>query len=398
MFGDDPTRAEISRAFRQNWGVEPTLMAQAPGRINLLGAHIDYNEGWVLPGAIDRRIIFAARPLPESHLEIHSLDHGETIRCPLAPPPSFDSVKDEWWRVIAAVAWVLRQTGYTLPGLQISMASTIPIGAGMSSSAAVEVGLLLLWAALDVIPKDPWTLAKLARQAENEYLAVGSGIMDQFASLWGRENHLLYLDCRELEHQAIPLPGNLVILIADSGIRRRLSDSGFNDRRAECSEATQYLKAGLGDEIHTLRDVTPQQLKDCSELLIPRLYRRVRHVVEECRRVQLGRKALLRGDISTFGELIRASGASSRDLYEVSLPELDCLTDAANRTSGCLGSRLSGGGFGGCVAVLCTRESSMAVQASMIKAYEREFGRSLLPFEVSIGGGASVEGFSSPLA
>ena len=385
------TQAEVEEAFRQAWGAAPSLIAQAPGRVNLLGAHIDYNEGWVLPGAIDRRAFFAARPLAEPRLEVHSLDYGEIIQFPLDPPPRSDLVKEKWWRVMAAVAWVLRQEKFPITGLQLTLGSTIPIGAGTSSSAAVEIGLLLLWAALDVIPKDPWTLIEIARRAENEYMGVGSGVMDQFASLSGRENHLLFLDCRDHHHEAIPLPDNLVVLVADSGIRRRLSESGFNDRRAECLEATKILQENLNHEVHTLRDIDLQQLESQSAALNPRLYRRVLHVVQEGQRVRQGRRALLQGNLSTFGELIRASGTSSRELYEVSLPELDCLTDAANRTPGCLGSRLSGGGFGGCIVALCTHEASTAVQVAMEEAYMRDFGRSLTSFEVSISGGASGE-------
>ncbi len=387
------TVKQVSAAFTKHFSRPPALVARAPGRINLLGAHVDYHEGWVMPAAIDREVWLAAAPIAGATSRIvaadldqtASLDHGA-----LAPPvPARENRQAHWWDYPGGLLHTLHQLGHEPVAMDVLFTSTVPIGAGVSSSAAVEMAFLLAWEALSAFSLDNLTKAQVGQRTENLYLGVGSGLLDQLASLLGREGHLLFLDCRHFTWEPIPLPAGLSFLVADSGIRRRLTESGFNDRRGESFQALEILRRPLPG-LRSLRDLSVDDLEQHVGLLPPRLARRARHVVLECRRVSSGAAALRAGDLSAFADIVQASHASSRDLYEVSLPELDLLADTAAQHPACHGARLMGGGFGGCVGALVQEQESDSVARAMVKAFRRVFNQDLATFSARAAAGAGL--------
>ncbi len=282
-------------AFRNRFGAEPDVIARAPGRANLLGAHVDYSEGWVLPAAIDRAVWVAARPARGAETRLAALDLGEEESFDVAapdPPVSERGAPSSWVDYPRGLAWALGQRGIEVPPIEGVFGGDLPIGAGVSSSAAVEMAFLVAWEQLAGFELDGIERAGIGRQVENEYVGVQSGIMDQFASVHGREGHALLLDCRSLAHELIPTPEDLVFLVADTGVRRALaSGTGFNDRKSECFRAADLLRPHL-PELSTLRDLEPADLHRLRHLLESPLDRRARHVVTECRRVLDGAEAL----------------------------------------------------------------------------------------------------------
>jgi galactokinase len=381
-------------AFKEAFGRDPEVLARAPGRVNILGAHVDYNEGWVLPGAIDRAVWVAAGSRADTELHVRSLDIGGQLSIDLRELPTEPGERPEnrkvpgWAKLPLGVAWVLRSSGYYMRGTNAVFAGDVPIGAGVSSSAAVEIAFFMVWEALLDLAIDDLTRAKLGQKVENQYLGIGSGIMDQFASIHGEADKLILLDCRTLEYQMIPLPDNLSVIIADSGVRRELARSEYNLRREQCQEAVSILKRYLPD-IRALRDVDQQEFQRLSDKLPTLIRKRARHVVDECARVRDGAKALTDDDLERFGDMIRRSHISSRDLYEVSIPELDVLAAAAWRNPGCYGARLTGAGFGGCVVGVVDREVVDDVSREMSIEFKNHFGRDPAIFATNIDDGAS---------
>jgi galactokinase len=261
----------------------------------------------------------------------------------------------------------------------------------MSSSAAVEVAFLAAWNRLGDLNLGGMTMAKYGQRTENEYIGLASGIMDQFASVHGAKARLVLLDCRTLEHELVPLPDDCAILVADSGVRRALASSEYNVRRSQCEEAVSILSAFLPG-IRTLRDVLPQDFPGVAHHLPVVLRRRAQHVIEECRRVLQGAAFLKAGDVQAFGHLIRRSHASARDLYEVSIPELDLLAETAWGVEGCHGARLTGAGFGGCVVILAEKGATTRIKRVLQDAYASTYERSLHIFETSASQGVQVVG------
>ncbi len=276
-----------------------------------------------------------------------------------------------------------------LEGLETAGDQRRHVGAGVSSSAAVEMAFLLAWEAFQPLGLDGADRARLGMRAENAYLGVQSGIMDQFSSLHGAAGRLIFLDCRSLEFEHLAMPASASVLVADSGVRRRLTDLDYNDRRQECSQAVEILRASLPG-IRTLRDVDLGDFELHSHRLPMTLRRRARHAIEECRRVKGGAAALRRGDLAAFGHLIRESHLSSRDLYEVSIPETDLLAASAWAAPGCHGARLVGAGFGGCVMALVETPAVETVRRAIVRAFEEEFRRTPPVFACAIDAGARV--------
>lgn len=332
------------------------MRVRAPGRVNLIGEHTDYNEGFVLPVAIDREIHLHAQPRTDRRCLLYSETMDEQIELELdalrETPP--EALPTGWARYVAGVAVMLmRHTGRLLTGIEGVLSSTLPTGAGLSSSAALEAVFAVLWNTLDELHLDGWTLAKLCQQAEHEYAGVYCGIMDQAASLLAQRNHALFLDTRALQTRHAPLPREWLIVVADTGKPRTLSGSEYNQRRMECQQAVETFRTMLGEGVHALRDVSP----DTAALYLPLLpepaRRRARHVISENARVMAFLDALARADAQTIRQLMLASHASLRDDYEVSCPELDAMVAACLHAPGCIGVRLTGAGFGGaCVALV----------------------------------------------
>jgi len=358
-------------AFRQTFGGEPEGVVRAPGRVNLIGEHTDYNEGFVLPMAIDRAVVIAARRRHDRRVLLRALDFGAASAFDLpaiAPDPA-----QPWSNYVRGVAFVLQRRGLDLPGLEAVIAGDVPIGAGLSSSAAIEVASAMTWRAIGGFALDGVTLALLCQQAENEFVGMRCGIMDQFIATLGRAGHALLIDCRNLAQRPVPLPAGVHIVVCDSRKRRGLVESAYNQRRQECEEAVRRLQAVLPG-VRALRDVRPEELRQHQDLLPPIVLRRARHVVEENARVLASVAALEAGDLATFGRLLNESHASLRDLYQVSCVELDALVEVAQAQSGCLGSRLTGAGFGGCTVSLVRTAAVADFAAAVARGYTARTG------------------------
>jgi galactokinase len=350
----------------------------APGRVNLLGEHVDYNDGWVLPAAIDRAVRLAAAPRADRKVSLRALDLDQSVIFDL---DRLDGKVDEhgaalpaWALYPAGVAWVLQKHNLTVDGMDVVFTSNVPIGAGLSSSAAVEVGFTALWRAASGWQLDNMQLAKLAQEAETHYVGVNCGLMDQFASANGVDGHVLCLDTRTLEWQAVPLPAGCAIVIADSGVRRSLTTSAYNERRAACEEAVRLLSPHLPC-VTALRDVSPADFEANARDLPEMVRKRARHVVEECARVIKALESLKNGDAEGFGRLMLEGHASLRDLYEVSCPELNALVEIARNLPGCWGARLTGAGFGGCTVNLVAEVQAHDFIASLRAGYQQAMGR-----------------------
>lgn len=350
---------EHLKRFHDQFLSTPTLQARAPGRVNLLGEHVDYNSGPVLPAAIDREVNLLAAPNTDGIIHLYAADLGQEVRLSLdklADKIALDSQPlPGWARYPAGVAWALREAGLTVTGVSVLFTSNIPIGAGLSSSAAVEVGFGILWQTLGDWEIDPLTLARICQRAENAYVGVSCGLMDQFASACGVKSHALYFDTRSLAWRSLPLPEGTVIIIADSGVRRALTNSSYNERRASCEQAVTLLQQFI-PTIHSLRDISSTEFAAYAPYLPEQIRKRAEHVVKEIARVEFAVSALERNDVRAFGALMYAGHASLRDLYEVSTPELDTLVDLARGLPGCYGARLTGAGFGGCTINLVQLE------------------------------------------
>ena len=370
-------RMDIIDIFSNKNSARPDLLIRAPGRVNLIGEHIDYNDGPVLPAAIDREVKIAASGNTDSKIQLHAIDLDQETVINIA---DLDQKVDQdgnplpaWACYPAGVAWALIKSGLEIHGIHAVFSSNIPIGAGLSSSAAVEVGFGYTWKALENWEIEPLEMAIICQRAENEYVGVSCGLMDQFASACGVEGHALYFDTRSLEYKTAPLPDDLSIIIADSSVRRSLTSSGYNERRASCESAVKYLSEYLPG-IKSLRDVSPIEFAAYSEFL-PRTERmRAEHVVKEIARVDSALSALRREDGQVFGALMYSSHASLRDLYEVSTPELDTLVELTRDLQGCIGARLTGAGFGGCTVNLVQETCAQEFITQLGEKYLRETG------------------------
>lgn len=342
-------------AFRQIFGTDPEAHGEAPGRVNLLGEHTDYNEGFVLPVPLPYRThVQAARA--GGVVAAYAESPGELLS------RRFGAGREgTWLDYVAGSLWALARGGFELSGARFYISRGVPIGAGLGSSAALEVAVLRALRVLYRIPVDDLQLALIAHRAEAEYVGVRCGMMDQIVASLGEPGEALFLDTRTLQHEGIPIPGGHRFAVVDSGVPRRLAEAGYNLRRAECEQAAALLG------VRALRDVAPDALDRTARLPEP-LGRRARHVITENARVLEGVGALRRGDARTFGRLMIESHRSLRDEYEVSTPELDRLVGLAME-HGALGARLTGAGFGGCIIALVPEACAAAFKDSVSNGY-----------------------------
>ncbi len=388
--------ARAAAAYQAAFHTAPAFTARAPGRVNLLGEHVDYNDGWVLPAAIDRAAYVAAGPAAEDGLiEIEAPDLNARVSFRLTDLDAKLDVQGgalpRWAWYPAGVAWALRAAGLAVTGLRAVLASDVPVGAGLSSSAAVEVAFATAWQHLGGWVLNPLDLARLCQRAENQYVGVNSGLMDQFASACGQAGHLLRLDCRTLAWQAVPLPPGVSIVVADTTLRRELGQSAYNTRRAECEAALRGLRVALGDDsLLALRDVSVADFNIHAAALDPVVARRARHVIEECARTEAAVGLLQAGRVADFGALMNACHASLRDLYAVSGPELDAMAAAAQALPGCYGARLTGAGFGGCTVNLVATEAVSAFVPALAAAYKDATGLTAEIYVCQAAAGAGV--------
>ncbi len=359
-------------------------IVRAPGRVNLIGEHTDYNEGFVFPAAIDLEIRVAFVPTSDGRVHLTRHDTGEREEMAIDADRPADG---SWFDYVAGVLRELRAAGLAPQGIRGIIDSTLPMNAGLSSSAAIE--LASAWALLgdgarDVAPMD---LARLAQRAENGYVGVNSGLMDQFASACGVAGAALFLDCRSLDWRPVPLPDDLALVVLHSGSPRRLASSEYNVRRAQC-EAGVAAIAEVEPSVRSLRDVTPELLAAAEDRLDPIVLKRCRHVVAENERVGRTVEALDAGDLATVGEMFGASHASLRDLYEVSSPELDALVEIATGVAGVVGARMTGAGFGGCTVNLVRPDAVDALRSAVEADYPARTGLNPRVFPVQAAAGA----------
>ncbi len=364
----DMLLSEFSTRFNRR----PSLFTQAPGRVNILGEHTDYNDGFVFPAAIDRYLSIAAAPREDEDVRAYSLDFQQESRFSLGSLEY--SNEAPWSNYLRGVFQQYLKKEYRPRGVDLVLSGNVPVGAGLSSSAALEVAVaetLRVLFQLDITPVD---LALLSQAAEREFVGVQCGIMDQFVSTLAQEGSAILIDCRDLSYSAFPLSSAISVVVCDSRVQRSLDSSAYNQRRSECEAAVEALRPVLG-EICALRDVTLEQLEEHEALLDGVVYRRARHVISENERVIRGIEMLKRGDIASYGRLLYESHQSLRDDYEVSCPELDVLVDLASEVRGTAGARMTGAGFGGCTVNLVRTESVDAFRNYLSGGYRERTGK-----------------------
>jgi galactokinase len=362
------TDQQLREQFDRTFGGQPDLIVRSPGRVNLIGEHTDYNDGWALPIALDVGTDVAARRRDDRILRIAAPQLAATDEMPVDDlRPRHGS---EWTRYVRGIAALLRETGCQLPGADVLIEGDLPIGAGLSSSASLELAVAVAFAALAGHQVDGVALARLGQRVENEIVGVRSGIMDQLAIALGVAGHALRIDCRSLETEAVRIPPGVRILVLDSAVPRTLAGSAYNQRRSECDAALRTLQA-VDPSLQALRDVTAGLLSEEGWRLTDVQLRRARHVVTEDQRVLDAVAALQRGDVDHFGQLLTDSHLSLRNDYEVSSPGLDTLVEIAARTPGVLGARLTGAGFGGCVIALVTTDHADRAVMTIAERYRQ---------------------------
>ena len=380
--------SRVHDALRTRFGGGGDIrVAVAPGRVNLIGDHTDYNDGFVLPMAIDRHTAVAFRARDDGRLRAHAIAFEETREVGLDELDT--GRRASWFAYVAGVAWALREAGHLLRGADLVIDSTVPVGAGLSSSAALEMSVLRALAEVAGMAWDAPAMARLGQRAEHEFAGVPCGIMDQFASACSREGAALLLDCRSLEATPCTIPVGLAVLVADSGVERGLVAGEYAERRASCERAVAVIRRSY-PEVRALRDVSYEMLETARTALDPSAWRRATHVVEECRRPLEWASALERGDVTAAGVLMDASHASLRDLYDVSCAELERLRDVARRQPGCRGARLTGAGFGGSIVALLDGEAARQVVGAVKEEYRTPRGDRPIAFVARPAGGAHV--------
>jgi galactokinase len=378
---------ELCRQFEEWFGDKPSIF-RAPGRVNLIGEHTDYNDGLVMPSAIGLCTRVAASVRQDRQLKIRSEQFPGKFEFDLDRLPARST--GVWCDYVLGVATVLQQSGLVLKGANLLVHGEIPIGAGLSSSAAIEVASAL--ALLDLSGGSlPMTeVAKLCQRSENTFIGARVGIMDQFVSCLGKAGHALLLDCRWLAFELIPIPDRVRMVVCNTMVKHEHASGEYNRRREECEEGVRML-AKWYPGIRALRDVSSEQLAAHVRDIPEKIFKRCRHVVEENERVQNGARALRAGDLRGFGALMRESHRSLRDLYEVSCRELDLMVEAAEGLPGYYGGRMTGGGFGGCTLNLVEAADAAAFAGQISGRYQQATGIKPDIYICSAGDGAMME-------
>ena len=358
----------VREAFADRFGAEAQHLVRAPGRVNLIGEHTDYNDGFVLPMAIDRATWIALRARADTTVRLHSLEHKETGEFTAADlkkgPPS-------WSEYPKGVAWALGEEGYELRGWEGVSGCDLPMGAGLSSSASFELAIARAFAVVSGFAWEPRRMARLCQKAENQWVGVNCGIMDQMISAIGREGHAVLIDCRDLSSAAVPLPAGASVVVMDTSTRRGLVESAYNERRQQCEEAAEFFG------VKALRDVSLDDLQARGAKLPALTRRRARHVITENDRTRRAAQAMKNGDAELLGRLMDQSHASMRDDFAISNPQLDLMVTLARERAGCFGARLTGGGFGGCAIALVDDAEVPSFLVSVSRNYEEK--TSLVP-------------------
>ncbi|MGH9496157.1 MAG: galactokinase [Candidatus Sulfotelmatobacter sp.] len=364
------TTQEIAEKFERRFGDSPRIF-RAPGRVNLIGEHTDYNEGFVMPAAVGFSTYVATAARPDRNLTIHSEQFPGDLEFDLDRLPQQRT--GSWCDYVLGVAVVLQNRRFNISGANILVHGEVPIGAGLSSSAAIEVASALALMSLSDAQLPLPEVAKLCRKAENEFVGARVGIMDQFVSCMGKAGHAFFLDCRSLQYKLVPIPAGIELVVCNTKVKHDLATGEYNRRREECEEGVRRF-AKWNPAIHALRDVSVGMLEEHVKDLPETIAKRCTHIVRENERTLAAADALAAGDLPRMGTLMRESHQSLRDLYEVSCRELDIMVDSAEGLPGFIGGRMTGGGFGGCTINLVREQDAESFAAQIAERYRKATG------------------------
>ncbi len=378
---------DVAQEFGNRFG-RLSKVSRAPGRVNLIGEHTDYNDGFVMPAALEFATLVAAAPRPDRRLIVYSMIMDETREFDFDAPSAGGS--QEWSDYVFGVGVMLERSGRRLTGADLVIWTDVPLGSGLSSSAALEVSVAHALLTASGLKFEPVEVAKICQQAENDFVGMRCGIMDQYVSACGVAGHALLIDCRSLESRNVPIASNLKLLIANSHVRHQHAGGEYNARREACEEGVRILGPYLGP-IKALRDVTPKALERHRRVLPQLVYRRCRHIVTENERVLEAERALKAGDFAACGKAMNESQASMRDDFEITCPEIDLLASLAQAQAGVYGSRMTGGGFGGCTVTLIEAGAVQGVTRALIDGYRVGTGRDAHEFVCSPSNGAGID-------
>ena len=378
--------SQLTQTFQSLFFTSP-LLAFAPGRINLIGEHTDYQEGFVFPAAVKQGIWVGVQKNQLDMCRLYSQDFDQQFSFELT---AFSPKKGHWATYVMGMVALLRQAGYQVPGFDMVIRGDIPVGSGLSSSAALSVAVGTAISGLFDFKLPKKNIALYAQKSEHLYAGVNCGIMDPYASAFGKENHAMLLDCRSNSHEEIAVDlGTFTLMLVNTNVKHSLADSAYNKRREAVEESVKILQGNF-PEIITLRDLSPDQLDEVQGILPAALFQKAKHTITECARVQQAAEKLMAKDLEAFGALLKESHISLSHDYEVSCPELDFLAESSWQMNGVLGSRMMGGGFGGCTINLVKADALPLFQAKIGEAYQQQFGKKADFIEVQIGDGARL--------
>lgn len=364
--------------------LETARIFRSPGRINLIGEHTDYNNGFVLPASVDKAVYFIVSPREDNQVILHAADLDETYLFKLDDLSKPDR---SWPHYQIGIIDQLHKNGYKIGGFQTTFGGNVPVGAGLSSSAALECCLLFALNEIFELGLDRFSIVKMSQKAENEYVGVQCGIMDQFASAFGKKESVIRLDCRSLEYQYFPFPmQDYLLVLCDTSVKHSLASSEYNTRRIECEQGTAILKK-YDPSIESLRDATPELVEQHKNELGDVIYRRCKFMTEEIERVQVACDLLVEGNLADFGKKMYETHHGLQHEYEVSCPELDFLVDQTRSNDSVLGARMMGGGFGGCTINLIANSAVDDFEENMKKAYFNQYNIDLPCYRVKITDG-----------
>jgi galactokinase len=383
----DFLESDIAAKFKELFQEEP-LLIRSPGRINLIGEHTDYNDGFVMPAAIDKEVAFAIAPSNSGRSIIYSIKYNEQFEVDITDPKKVKEPK--WANYLLGVLYQFVRDGYAIKPFNCVFGGNVPMGAGMSSSAAMECGFAYALKELNQLNVPKLKLITMAQWAEHNYVGVKCGIMDQFATVMGKEGHVIVLDCRSMTHRYAPIDlKDHIIVLCDTKVKHSLVDSEYNTRRSECEKGIAILQAYY-PEVQSLRDVKIEMLDIHRDEFPGKVYNRCRYIVEEIARVQEASNDLNHGDLEAFGKKMFETHHGLSKLYEVSCKELDFLVDSAANFDGILGARMMGGGFGGCTINIVLKDKADSFIKHQHDAYQKAFGIDMPAYLVNIRNGTSV--------